>query len=219
MELNPNVSLAARTWGLHFALLLFWILNPMTRFRHAIYNLESSMQPLQYNEWTVCKWWRAENGNVCVNRSGTTCDCGRYQKVVGQLDVSVGRLKNSAKFIKNGKLKFSQWGRKYMKVQYLCELVGNKWLPDVMIVYKIKYCDIVIYYNHIITQRRHVFLEKYTVYSHSFPCSSQIVLHRWDLNLNGNASSALNIGLLLCSKFMKEKRGLTPSNTCSTFLI
>ncbi|KAK0147653.1 Collectin-10 [Merluccius polli] len=34
-------------------------------------------------------------------KPGTTCDCGRYQKVVGQLDINVGRLKNSAKFIKN----------------------------------------------------------------------------------------------------------------------
>ncbi|CAL8289589.1 unnamed protein product [Merluccius merluccius] len=34
-------------------------------------------------------------------KPGTTCDCGRYQKEVGQLDIKIGRLKNSAKFIKN----------------------------------------------------------------------------------------------------------------------
>lgn len=34
---------------------------------------------------------------------GTTCDCGRYRKVVGQLDVSVGKLRNAVKFVKNGK--------------------------------------------------------------------------------------------------------------------
>lgn len=34
--------------------------------------------------------------------SGTTCDCGRYRKVVGQLDVNVGKLRNAVKFVKNG---------------------------------------------------------------------------------------------------------------------
>ncbi|XP_035528748.1 collectin-10 [Morone saxatilis] len=34
-------------------------------------------------------------------KPGTTCDCGRYRKVVGQLDVNVGKLKNAAKFVKN----------------------------------------------------------------------------------------------------------------------
>lgn len=34
---------------------------------------------------------------------GSTCDCGRYRKVVGQLDVNIGRLKSSVKFVKNGK--------------------------------------------------------------------------------------------------------------------
>ncbi|KAF3822720.1 hypothetical protein GH733_008094 [Mirounga leonina] len=32
---------------------------------------------------------------------GTVCDCGRYRKVVGQLDISVARLKTSMKFVKN----------------------------------------------------------------------------------------------------------------------
>ncbi|KAJ3597449.1 hypothetical protein NHX12_000974, partial [Muraenolepis orangiensis] len=34
-------------------------------------------------------------------KPGTTCDCGRYRKVVGQLHISVGRLEKSAKFVKN----------------------------------------------------------------------------------------------------------------------
>ncbi|XP_051015640.1 collectin-10 [Acomys russatus] len=34
-------------------------------------------------------------------KAGTICDCGRYRKVVGQLDISVARLKTSMKFIKN----------------------------------------------------------------------------------------------------------------------
>lgn len=34
-------------------------------------------------------------------KPGTTCDCGRYRKVVGQLDVSTGKLKNAVKFVKN----------------------------------------------------------------------------------------------------------------------
>lgn len=36
------------------------------------------------------------------NPSGTTCDCGRYRKVVGQLDINVGKLRNAVKFVKNG---------------------------------------------------------------------------------------------------------------------
>ncbi|CAN9514002.1 unnamed protein product [Ophioblennius macclurei] len=34
-------------------------------------------------------------------KPGTTCDCGRYRKVVGQLDLNVSKLKNSVKFVKN----------------------------------------------------------------------------------------------------------------------
>ncbi|XP_047453771.1 collectin-10 isoform X2 [Mugil cephalus] len=34
-------------------------------------------------------------------KPGTTCDCGRYRKVVGQLDVNVGKLSNAVKFVKN----------------------------------------------------------------------------------------------------------------------
>ncbi|XP_049903631.1 collectin-10 [Epinephelus moara] len=34
-------------------------------------------------------------------KPGTTCDCGRYRKVVGQLDINVGKLRNAVKFVKN----------------------------------------------------------------------------------------------------------------------
>ncbi|XP_031295387.2 collectin-10 isoform X2 [Camelus dromedarius] len=34
-------------------------------------------------------------------KAGTVCDCGRYRKVVGQLDISVARLKTSMRFVKN----------------------------------------------------------------------------------------------------------------------
>ncbi|KAI5106038.1 collectin-10 precursor [Silurus meridionalis] len=32
---------------------------------------------------------------------GSTCDCGRYRKVVGQMDININKLKNSVKFLKN----------------------------------------------------------------------------------------------------------------------
>lgn len=34
-------------------------------------------------------------------KPGPTCDCGRYRKVVGQLDLNVSKLKNAVKFVKN----------------------------------------------------------------------------------------------------------------------
>ncbi|KAF4087664.1 hypothetical protein AMELA_G00073290 [Ameiurus melas] len=34
-------------------------------------------------------------------KAGSTCDCGRYRKVVGQMDINVNKLKNAAKFLKN----------------------------------------------------------------------------------------------------------------------
>uniref|UniRef100_A0A8C5BUX5 C-type lectin domain-containing protein n=1 Tax=Gadus morhua TaxID=8049 RepID=A0A8C5BUX5_GADMO len=50
----------------------------------------------------------------CVlNPSGTTCDCGRYRKVVGQLDINIGRLQNALKFIKNGILKVQETAERY----------------------------------------------------------------------------------------------------------
>lgn len=33
-------------------------------------------------------------------KPGTTCDCGRYRKVVGQLDVTISKLRSAFKFIK-----------------------------------------------------------------------------------------------------------------------
>ncbi|XP_052000264.1 collectin-10 [Xyrauchen texanus] len=32
---------------------------------------------------------------------GTTCDCGRYRKVVGQMEINISKLKNAVKFLKN----------------------------------------------------------------------------------------------------------------------
>ncbi|XP_029447798.1 collectin-10 isoform X2 [Rhinatrema bivittatum] len=34
-------------------------------------------------------------------KAGSVCDCGRYRKFVGQLEVNVARLKTSLKFVKN----------------------------------------------------------------------------------------------------------------------
>ncbi|XP_060776956.1 collectin-10 [Neoarius graeffei] len=34
-------------------------------------------------------------------KAGSTCDCGRYRKVVGQMDINVSKLKNAIKFLKN----------------------------------------------------------------------------------------------------------------------
>ncbi|XP_032412355.1 collectin-10 isoform X2 [Xiphophorus hellerii] len=34
-------------------------------------------------------------------QTGATCDCGRYRKVVGQLDENVGKLRNTVRFVKN----------------------------------------------------------------------------------------------------------------------
>ncbi|XP_053743896.1 collectin-10 [Synchiropus splendidus] len=34
-------------------------------------------------------------------KQGTTCDCGRYRKVLGQLDVNVSKLRNTVKFVKS----------------------------------------------------------------------------------------------------------------------
>ncbi|CAJ1061810.1 collectin-10-like [Xyrichtys novacula] len=43
--------------------------------------------------------WEGPSG--LKGKQGTTCDCGRYRKVVGQLDVNVGKLRNAVKFVKN----------------------------------------------------------------------------------------------------------------------
>ncbi|KAM9782994.1 collectin-10 [Neosynchiropus ocellatus] len=34
-------------------------------------------------------------------KQGTTCDCGRYRKVLGQLDVNISKLRNTVKFVKS----------------------------------------------------------------------------------------------------------------------
>ncbi|XP_067093911.1 collectin-10 [Osmerus mordax] len=34
-------------------------------------------------------------------KPGTTCDCGRYRKLVGQLDINVSKLRNTVQFVKN----------------------------------------------------------------------------------------------------------------------
>ncbi|XP_042632059.1 collectin-10 [Cyprinus carpio] len=34
-------------------------------------------------------------------KPGTTCDCGRYRNVVGQMDINISKLKNAVKFLKN----------------------------------------------------------------------------------------------------------------------
>nr|XP_057909798.1 collectin-10 isoform X2 [Doryrhamphus excisus] len=34
-------------------------------------------------------------------KSGATCDCERYKRMMGQMDVHVGKLRNSVKFVKN----------------------------------------------------------------------------------------------------------------------
>ncbi|XP_037532999.1 collectin-10 [Nematolebias whitei] len=46
-------------------------------------------------------------------KTGTTCDCGRYRKVVGQLDVSVGELRKAAQFLKNVVLSLKETEEKY----------------------------------------------------------------------------------------------------------
>ncbi|MCI4373946.1 hypothetical protein PGIGA_G00000310 [Pangasianodon gigas] len=46
-----------------------------------------------------------EQGNAgpsgLKGKAGSTCDCGRYRKVVGQMDINVNKLKNAVKFLKN----------------------------------------------------------------------------------------------------------------------
>ncbi|XP_070690921.1 collectin-10 [Pempheris klunzingeri] len=43
----------------------------------------------------------SEGPSGLKGKPGTTCDCGRYRKVVGQLDVNVAKLRNAVKFVKN----------------------------------------------------------------------------------------------------------------------
>ncbi|XP_034553999.1 collectin-10 [Notolabrus celidotus] len=46
-------------------------------------------------------------------KPGTTCDCGRYRKVVGQLDVNVGKLRNAVKFVKKVLLGLKETEERY----------------------------------------------------------------------------------------------------------
>lgn len=47
-------------------------------------------------------FWTDKSPVLCI-ASGTVCDCGRYRRVVGQLNINVARLNTSIKFVKNGK--------------------------------------------------------------------------------------------------------------------
>ncbi|XP_041708207.1 collectin-10 isoform X1 [Coregonus clupeaformis] len=68
-------------------------------------------------------------------KAGTTCDCGRYRKVVGQMDVNVRKLKNAVKFVKNVILGIKETedtfylivkeARKYREALMNCKLRGG----------------------------------------------------------------------------------------------
>lgn len=47
-------------------------------------------------------FWTDKFSVLCI-ATGTVCDCGRYRRVVGQLNINVARLNTSIKFVKNGK--------------------------------------------------------------------------------------------------------------------
>ncbi|XP_017265392.1 collectin-10 [Kryptolebias marmoratus] len=46
-------------------------------------------------------------------KTGTTCDCGRYRKVFGQLDVSVEKLRKAVQFVKNVVLSVKETEERY----------------------------------------------------------------------------------------------------------
>ncbi|XP_061073016.1 collectin-10 [Conger conger] len=68
-------------------------------------------------------------------KSGSTCDCGRYRKVVGQLDINISKLKNAVKFLKNVILGIQETeekfylivkeARKFKEAQMNCKLRGG----------------------------------------------------------------------------------------------
>ncbi|XP_038840970.1 collectin-10-like, partial [Salvelinus namaycush] len=68
-------------------------------------------------------------------KAGTTCDCGRYRKVVGQMDINVRKLKNAVKFVKNVILGIKETeekfylivkeARKYREALINCKLRGG----------------------------------------------------------------------------------------------
>ncbi|KAM9723377.1 collectin-10 [Menidia menidia] len=46
-------------------------------------------------------------------KTGTTCDCGRYRRVVEQLDANIGKLENAVKFVKNVVLGLKETEERY----------------------------------------------------------------------------------------------------------
>ncbi|XP_031676374.1 collectin-10 [Oncorhynchus kisutch] len=68
-------------------------------------------------------------------KAGATCDCGRYRKVVGQMDINVRKLKNAVKFVKNVILGIKETeekfylivkeARKYREALINCKLRGG----------------------------------------------------------------------------------------------
>ncbi|KAG9339345.1 hypothetical protein JZ751_023737, partial [Albula glossodonta] len=67
--------------------------------------------------------------------TGSTCDCGRYRKVVGQLDINISKLKKAVKFMKNVILGIKETeeklylivkeARKFREAQLNCRLKGG----------------------------------------------------------------------------------------------
>uniref|UniRef100_A0A8C6KYZ7 Collectin subfamily member 10 n=1 Tax=Nothobranchius furzeri TaxID=105023 RepID=A0A8C6KYZ7_NOTFU len=68
-------------------------------------------------------------------KAGATCDCGRYRKVVGQLDVNVEKLRKTVRFVKNVVLGLRETeerfyllvkeSRKYRDASLNCRLRGG----------------------------------------------------------------------------------------------
>ncbi|KAJ8013206.1 hypothetical protein DPEC_G00050870 [Dallia pectoralis] len=68
-------------------------------------------------------------------KAGTTCDCGRYRKLVGQLDITVSKLRDTVKFVKSVILGVKETqerlylivkeSRTYAEAQVNCELRGG----------------------------------------------------------------------------------------------
>ncbi|XP_072316695.1 collectin-10 isoform X1 [Eucyclogobius newberryi] len=44
---------------------------------------------------------------------GSTCDCGRYRRLVGPIDINLGKLRNAVKFVKNVLLGLRETGERY----------------------------------------------------------------------------------------------------------
>uniref|UniRef100_A0A3Q2YXJ6 Collectin subfamily member 10 n=1 Tax=Hippocampus comes TaxID=109280 RepID=A0A3Q2YXJ6_HIPCM len=58
------------------------------------------MGPIGAQESSVIGDDSAHIKHLVFNHLGTTCDCGRYRKVIGQMDVNLGKLRNTVKFVK-----------------------------------------------------------------------------------------------------------------------